>query len=138
MSTIKRALTVFSFLLALTLILCWSASPGRCQGGALDGKTFSGEFGQRNKKKEGNDTFIFKDGRFRSTACDPYGFGDAPYTTSLSANVTTFEAQTVSPREGTINWKGTVKGEVLEGTFIWTKPKKKKGVEYWFKATQKK
>ena len=134
MSMVK---TAFSFLLALTLFICWTASPGHGQGGALDGKTFSGEFGKVSKKKEGNDTFIFKDGRFRSMACDPYGFGDAPYTASVSGDVTTFEAQTASPKEGTIQWKGTVRGKALEGTFSWTKPKKKKVVEYWFKAAQK-
>ena len=50
---------------------------------------------------------------------------------------TAFEAVTRSPKEGEIRWKGTVKGDRLEGTFVW----KKKGqadIEYWTKATLKK
>ena len=45
--------------------------------GALDGKMFAGEYGKTGKKAEGRDELIFKDGRFRSTACDPYKFSDA-------------------------------------------------------------
>jgi hypothetical protein len=44
--------------------------------------------------------------------------------------VTTFEATTTSAKEGKIVWKGTVRGETLEGTLVWSKPGQK-DIEYW-------
>jgi hypothetical protein len=70
------------------------------QEGALDGKTFAGEMGETGKDKGEKDELVFKDGKFTSVACEQYGFGDAPYTTSVSGDTTTFEADTVSAKEG--------------------------------------
>ncbi len=104
--------------------------------GALDGKTFTGEFGKKGKKAEGKDELIFKDGRFRSTACDPYKFGDAAYTTTIDGEATRFEAETESPKYGRMKWSATVQGDVLDGTFVWIK-KNGKTQDYWIKATLK-
>jgi hypothetical protein len=49
---------------------------------------------------------------------------------------TTFEADTVSPKEGKMHWKGTLTPGGLEGTAVWSKPGQK-DIEYWFKATAK-
>ncbi|HSC35279.1 MAG TPA: hypothetical protein VLG45_08390 [Thermodesulfobacteriota bacterium] len=107
------------------------------QEGALDGKTFAGEMGETGKKKGDKDELIFKDGKFSSEACEKYGFGDAPYTTTASGGATTFEADTVSVKEGKMHWSGTVKGDELTGTVVWTK-EGQAPIDYWFASKLKK
>src|SRR5688572_29951987 len=71
----------------------------------LDGKSFVGEFVHKGKTSGDKDTIIFNNGRFRSTACDRYGYGDAAYKTTTEGNITRFEAETESPRYGKLVWK---------------------------------
>jgi hypothetical protein len=110
--------------------------------GALDEKIFVGEFGKKGRETEGMDELIFKDGKFRSTCCDPYGFGDAPYTATVDGDAITFEAETFSTSEGKIKWSGTIKDDMLDGTFTWHKLGKwyrvnKAPIEYWIKGQLK-
>ncbi len=124
------------YLMALVLVVAWSCMSTFAQAGTLDGKTFVGQLGEKGKEKGDNDTFTFADGKFHSKACDPYGFGDAAYTTSINGDATTFETETVSSKEGKMKWAGTVKGEMLDGTVIWYKGSKAPK-EYWFKGELK-
>jgi hypothetical protein len=103
----------------------------------LDGKTFAGEVGRNGGKKGDKDELVFKDGRFRSTACDKYGFGDAPYTAKVVGDAVNFEAETKSEKHGMMKWTGAVKGDHLEGTALWRK-KSGKAADYWVKADAKK
>ena len=48
------------------------------QTGRLDGRRFDGVFLPRGKTSGDADTLLFQGGRFRSTACDRYGYSDAP------------------------------------------------------------
>jgi hypothetical protein len=110
--------------------------------GVLDGKTFLSEFGRKDAKTDGNDELVFKDGKFRSTACDPYGFGEGDYTATVNQEAITFEAETFSTSEGKIKWIGTVKGNTLKGSFAWHKLGKwyrvnKAPIEYWIKGDLK-
>lgn len=107
-----------------------SASP-------LDGKSFVGETGEKGKTKGDKDTFTFKDGRFRSTACDKYGFGDAPYTVKEEGGKMVVTAETTSKKEGVMQWTLTVDGDALTGSAIWTKGKKAPR-DYWVKGTLRK
>ncbi len=107
-----------------------SASP-------LDGKSFVGELGEKGKTKGDKDTYTFKEGRFRSTACDRYGFGDAPYTVTEEAGKMHVTAETTSKKEGIMSWKLTVDGDALTGVTIWKKGNKTPK-EYWIKGTLKK
>ena len=88
------------------------------------------------KSKGDADTFIFANGRFRSTACDAYGFAAAPYHSTRQGKRVSFEATAESAEEGTMAWKGTVTGSTLSGTVLWTKGGKK-SVEYWFQGTSR-
>lgn len=106
------------------------------KGGLLDGKTFRGDYGPMGKAAEGTDDFIFKNGSFRSTACDQYGFGTGRYTASQAGNAIHFQATTTSPQEGSIQWNGDARGNALEGTFEWSPPNKPV-MQYWFKASLK-
>ena len=109
----------------------------------LDGKTFTGEFGKKGQKAEGKDELIFKDGRFRSTCCDPYGFGDSTYTAAVNGDTIIFEAETFSTSEGKIKWRGMIRNDTLDGSFTWHTLGKwyrvsKDPKEYWVRAQLKK
>ncbi len=104
---------------------------------ALDGKAFVGELGKEGKMTGDKDDFVFKNGKFRSTACDQYGFGDGVYSTTAKGDMISFESKTESPTDGKMEWKGTVKGEAIEGTAKWSPPGKS-AEQYWFKGTLKK
>lgn len=94
--------------------------------GLLDGKTFEGECFEKGKVAGTGtrDVLIFKGGKFRSTACEKHGCSEANYTTKTAGDAVTWESTLVSVEasEGKIAWKGTVKGDVVEATFVWTKP----------------
>ena len=104
---------------------------------SLDGQTFVGEMGKQGQVKGDKDTFVFKEGTFRSTACDPYGFKETSYQTASVGDVTMFNATAVSPKEGQMMWTGSVKGDQVEGTATWVKPGQPI-VEHWFKGKLKK
>lgn len=112
------------------------ALTARSAEGALDGKTFSGMMGETGKKGD-EDELVFKDGKFSSVACEKYGFGEAPYTSAVKGDTTTFETETVSEKEGKMKWTGTVTGDKLDGTVVWTKDGQAP-IEYWFKTELKK
>ncbi len=122
---------------AAALLAIWAANVAGAASGPLDGKTFAGEMTKKGEAKGDQDTFVFKDGKFRSTACDAYGFTETAYTAAVSDIATTFEAVAMSPKEGTMKWKGTVKGDSVEGTAVWTK-NGQADMHYTFKGTLKK
>jgi hypothetical protein len=88
----------------------------------LDGKSFVGQIGKKGEKSGDKDELIFKDGKFRSTACEKYGFGQVPYTARAGEDSTAFEAETLSAKGGTMKWKGTVTGGTVAATVLWSKP----------------
>jgi hypothetical protein len=96
----------------------------------LDGRTYAIKFKEKRGGNATADTLLFRNGRFRSTACDAYGFADASYTTTGTKE---FAVRTESAKEGRVEWHGTVRGDVVEGTFVWTKAGKP--VEYTFSGS---
>ncbi len=88
------------------------------QAALLDGKSFEGMFVQKGNTEGDRDTLIFNKGRFRSIACERYGYGDAPYTAAAEGAAIRFEAETHSPQYGKLEWKGIVRGERLESTVL--------------------
>ena len=106
----------------------------------LDGKMFVAESGEKDKKASNKDTIVFRDGRFLSEGCTPWGFGDAAYKAGIEGDGIRFHAQTVSPTHGTMLWDGLVRGDAIEATSIWTRDrwywKMKK--EYWYRGQLKK
>ena len=102
----------------------------------LDGRIFEGVVLECGKTSGDADTLIFKNGRFRSTACDRYDYGDGPYTASPSGDAVAFEAETVSPKYGKLLWKGVVRGPRLDGTLTMVRDGKAAG-EKWVLAGEK-
>ena len=75
----------------------------------LDGRRFDGVVLERGKTSGDADTLIFEGGRFRSTACDRYGYGDSAYTATQQGGSVSFAAETESAKYGKLRWKGVVK-----------------------------
>ena len=122
-------------LLVLAIVLCvglFSISRDVSAGqGALDGKTFMVETGEKGKSGGDKDTLTFKDGNFRSAGCDQYGFGDGAYSSSVKGDSIQFEAVTASPTKGKMTWKGTVTGDKIEVAYVWVDS------SHWYKPNPK-
>jgi len=123
-------------LLGVALLVAGVALAAESANGMLDGKTFAGTLGEKGEVKGDQDSYVFKDGTFRSTACDTYGFGAAAYTAKAKGDAIAFESTTHSAKEGEMAWKGTVKGDAVAGTVVWKKVGKV-AKDYWFKGTLK-
>jgi hypothetical protein len=83
---------------------------------ALDGKRFDGVVLERGKTVGDADTLTFEGGRFRSSACDRYDYGDGPYTATVSGGEVAFECETQSPKYGKLLWRGVVRGPRMDAT----------------------
>lgn len=109
-------------------------SPGWADG--LDGRRFEGVFIERGKTSGESDTLIFKDGRFRSVACDRYGYVEVPYKSVVAGDAVQFEAESASPKHGRLVWKGVVRGGKLDATATWVRTGKAP-VENWIVAAER-
>lgn len=110
-----------------------SAVASTSSSSLLDGRSFEGVVLERGKTSGDADTLIFERGRFRSTACDRYGYGDGAYRTSGAGDSVAFEAETESAQHGKLRWAGTVRGERLDGTLTMVREGKLAG-EKWVVA----
>jgi hypothetical protein len=119
------------------------ASQHESAGGVLDGKTFVVQQGEKGKEAKGEDTLVFKDGKFRSVGCDKYGFGEAPYTATAEGDTIKFVADTTSESKGKMHWEGTVKGDKIDVNYVWIDKShwykwNPKPLEKWSKGALKK
>jgi len=103
---------------------------------ALDGRRFEGVVLECGKTSGDADTLIFDKGRFRSTACDRYGYGDGPYRTTAAGDAVAFDAETESPKYGKLVWKGVVRGNKLDGILTMVRDGQAIG-EKWVVAGEK-
>jgi hypothetical protein len=110
--------------------------PSPASRGMLDGRNFEGVVLECGKTAGDADTLVFSNGRFRSTACDRYEYGDGAYTARASGDVVSFEAQTESPKYGKLEWRGTVRGKRLDGTLTIVRDGRPVG-EKWVLAGEK-
>ena len=99
----------------------------------LDGRNFTGIVLERGKTEGDADTITFNAGRFRSSACDRYEYGDGPYTATAAGDSVSFEARTESPKYGSLVWRGVVRGPRLDGTLTMVRDGKTLG-EKWVLA----
>jgi hypothetical protein len=120
---------------AAALLVAALLSAG-AQAQALEGRSFHGVFIERGKTSGDADTITFKDGRFRSSACDRYGYSDAPYKATPTADGTRFEAETQSPKYGKLLWSGQVRGGKLDATVMMERAGKSP-IENWVVAAEK-
>ena len=138
-----RMIQMLSHSAAMLALCAMAGGYATAAPGPLDGKVFIGEAGEKGKAAdEKNDVITFADGKFHSSACDQYGFNKGEYSVKPEGDATVFEAETVSDKEGRMKWKGVLKGNVLEGSFVhyrkpaWYRPNPEP-IEHWFKAVPK-
>ena len=132
---------------------CWLASaltgamfliaPAAHAEATLDGKVFVADAGEKGKAAdEKGDVITFKDGKFHSSVCDQYGYGKGDYKASAQGDAMVFEVETTSQKDGRLVWKGSVRGDQIEGVFTHYR----KGgffnsnpapIEHWFKGKLK-
>lgn len=131
---------VLSFALIVYVL---NPSHAQAAAGALDGKAFIADAGERGKAAdEKGDVITFADGVFHSSLCDKWGYGKGEYKVTGGTESINFEAETVSAKDGRLQWKGTIKGDIIEGSFIYfRKPSvlrpNPEPVEHWFKGRSK-
>jgi hypothetical protein len=83
----------------------------------LDGRRFDGVVLECGKTAGDADTITFEGGRFRSSACDRYGYSDGAYAARPSAaGGIEFECETESPQYGQLRWRGVVQGARMDAT----------------------
>ena len=117
--------------------------PVAAQTATLDGKVFVADIGYKGKDAhDKGDIMTFKDGKFHSATCDQYGYNKGDYKTTTQGDATTFETETQSEKYGRLQWKGTVRGGQIEGTFtMFPKPgffdRNPAPIEHWFKGQPK-
>ena len=125
-----RSVSRMPFWLAVLLFLVGGAIPAGAgedgAKGALDGRVFVVERGEKGGKADGKDVVLFQGGKFISTRYEKWhGFGDSPYTSAVKGEDVTFTADTRSRTDGTIHWEGTVRGDRIDVRYTWTgRPKK--------------
>ena len=99
--------------------------------GALDGKIFVVEQGEKGESANETDTLIFKSGKFRSVGCDKYGFGEGAYSATIEGDTIRFVAETTSEKKGKMRWEGTVRGNKIDVTYVWIDR------SHWYKPSPK-
>jgi len=67
------------------------------------------------------DRLFFVDGMFSSKICERYGFVPGAYWVRGTADAIEFSSVLLSPTDGVMEWKGTVKDGKLSGTMRWTR-----------------
>jgi AhpD family alkylhydroperoxidase len=80
---------------------------------ALDGKTFVGTIVPKGKSSGDPDTIVFMDGKFRSEACERYGFEAVPYSAKAESGKVKFELDAENSGGAKNHWSGTVQGNKL-------------------------
>ena len=133
-------MTTMRWARAVLAVAALALAAGAAAQGMLDGQRFVGDLGEKGKAAdERNDMLTFANGQFHSAACDQWKFSKAKYTATRTGDAIAFEAETVSESDGRMVWRGTIRGDVLEGTFIhyrkpaWYRPNPEP-VEHWVKA----
>ena len=142
MKTQHRLPKVILFGLAVTIVALSAAKrveAASATSGVLDGKKFVGPTGEKGKKVHHEDVLSFSDGTFTSSMCFQYGFKGGPYTATVEGDSIDFQAETVSPTHGKMEWKGTLKDGTLDVAYTWTKERWLWTTfsEYWFKGSLK-
>lgn len=133
-SFLRHAAFVVSFVAGAVVVVPVLHAQGT--SGALDGRQFVGEIGDKGKPTGFKEEISFKDGKMVSSVC-ANRFANFPYKAVKKGDTIEFEASASSPKEGTQSWKGTVSGDTLNATSVWTPPGRAPD-ETWIKAKLRK
>lgn len=102
----------------------------------IDGKTYTGTLTKHGESQGDPDDFVFKDGKFISTACAGFGFKPANYTATQDGKQIQFTALSETDNGVRMQWKGSIEGDKLQATAQWMRPNQQP-VEFRAKAALK-
>lgn len=105
-------------LMAILSILMVGLPMALAKGTSLDGRTYKVLLGPEGKKGD-EDTLTFTKGKFESSMCVPLGFKAAKYD-AKGADEIAFTVVVKNAKGQTNNWKGTIRGDQIEGTLTCT------------------
>lgn len=129
MSNIFKICQVFLLTFGLVVLFSTTATVN-AQEDPLEGKVFTGQFREKHIRAVEEDELRFIEGEFHSKVHGQKGFNGGVYTVRAAEGRIHFEAETVSPKQGKIRWRGIIHGDSIEVDFRWIR----KG---WFSDTVK-
>ena len=106
--------------LVVLFLLC-AVSIVFAQEGLLDDKVFFGRYKENHISTVKEEKLTFMDGELHSMAYAHKGFTKGVYTAVIKQDGIHFEAVTVSPKQGTIDWRGIVSGDSIVVKYQWRK-----------------
>ena len=118
MAPVKRLLVVLGEPARADEVAMVAVPVAFAKGTSLDGKTYKVMLGPEGKKGD-EDTLTFANGKFESSMCVPLGFKKAKYQAQGSDEVT-FTVIAKNAKGETNTWKGTVRGDQIEGSLTCT------------------
>ncbi len=94
----------------------------------------SGSTGTVGMDAHHNDHLVFEDGRFHSRQCAKIGFRKSAFHIERDGEVVRFSAVNVSPKHGTLTWKGSIRDGIVQAHYVWKKERLFWTIEreYWF------
>ena len=116
---ISRRAALAWFASALSLGAGAAQAQQSSTAGPLEGRRFDTQAGMAGKTAHvPSDILSFAGGLFHSSDCDQYEYGKGRYTARAEGDAIHFEAETTSPTYGRNTWKGVVRGDSIEGEFV--------------------
>lgn len=109
------------YVLPILLFALWTAPVVCAQEGLLDDKVFIGRYKENHISNVKEEEIKFIDGELHSMVYARKGFTKGVYTAVVKQDGIHFEVFTVSPEQGTIDWRGIVSGDSLVMTYQWRK-----------------
>lgn len=117
--------TIFKFgrfcIPAVVLYMLWAASVVYAQDGLLDDKAFIGRYKEKHISTVNEEKLTFMNGGLHSMVYARKGFTKGGYKAVAKHDGIHFEAVSVSPEQGTIDWRGIVNGDSIVVNYQWKK-----------------
>lgn len=122
-ASILRRTGSILLLLPITLVLLSPLSScSQSKANQLDGKKFTIVTMEKDKPiTAAVEHAEFSNGKFFTQECARWGFESGKYTSDAKKDVTTFESTLLSANEGKMIFTGTITGNTIEGTMVWSK-----------------
>ena len=105
----------------VAFFMLWAASVVYAQDGLLDDKVFMGRYTENHISTVKEEKLTFMDGELHSMVYARKGFTKGVYTAVVKQDGIHFEAVTMSPEQGTIDWRGIVSGNSIVVNYQWKK-----------------
>lgn len=105
----------------MVLFLLGTATIVFAQEGLLDDKVFIGSYTENHISTVKEEKLSFIDGELHSMVYARKGFAKGSYTAAIRQDGIYFDAVTVSPEHGTIDWRGIVSGDSIVVEYQWRK-----------------